>query len=313
MIEEASMIYPVADAHCDFLFGAMEYGYNINTLKRDQTIHLPYMVGGNVCLQFFAAWADTTLRTPPLQQAMAMFDCYYSMLENNPVFTPLTPDFNPTSGKIATVLAVEGGEAVEGSLSLLRMFHRLGVRAMTLTWNENNELAGAAKARQSKGVSALGREMIQEMNRIGIALDVAHLSDRGIEDALKISTRPLFASHSNARAVKNAARSLPDELIRAIAEQGGVIGVNFYPPQLCDGRASIEDVVRHILHIVSIGGIDCCAFGSDFDGMQQYPDDLKNSLDFQKLCRALRAAGFSDEQVIKISYQNLFNYILRFV
>ncbi|MDD3401677.1 MAG: dipeptidase [Eubacteriales bacterium] len=306
-------IFPVADAHCDFLFGAMEYGYDINTLKRDQTIHLPYLVGGNVCLQFFAAWIDTTLRTSPLQQAMTMFDCYHRMLADNPTLTPLSADFDPDCGKIATVLAVEGGEACEGSLAMLRMFHRMGVRAMTLTWNENNELAGAAKGRQSKGLSSLGREMVEEMNRIGIALDVAHLSDTGIEDALKISTRPLFASHSNARAVKHTARSLPDELIRAIAEQGGVIGVNFYPPQLCDGKASIEDVVKHIMHIVSIGGVDCCAFGSDFDGMQQYPVDLHNSLDFQKLCRALKQVGFSDEHVYKIAYLNLFNYIKAFV
>lgn len=307
------MIYPIADAHCDFLYGAMEYGYDINTLKRDQTMHLPHMVGGNVCLQFFAAWIDTTLRTPPLQQAMSMFDCYFSMLEKNPVFTPFSRNFDPNSGKIATVLTIEGGEACEGSLSMLRMFHRLGVRAMTLTWNENNELGGAAKMRQNKGLTGLGKELVAEMNRVGIALDVAHLSDAGIADALKISTRPIFASHSNARAIKNVARNLPDEFIREIALQGGVIGVNFYPPQLCDGAASISDVVKHIMHIVSVGGIDCCGIGSDFDGMQQYPGELRSSLDMQKLCRALKAAGFSDEHIQKLAYKNMSEYILQFV
>ncbi|MDO4543075.1 MAG: dipeptidase [Clostridia bacterium] len=308
-----NFIFPIADAHCDFLYGAMEYGYDIRTLKRGQTIHLPYLEGGNVALQCFAAWIDTTLRIPPIQQCMMMISRYYAMLEQNENMVEFTKDFDPRSGKIATILTIEGGEALEGSLSMLSIYKKLGVRAITLTWNENNELAGAAKVRQSKGLTGLGKEMLAEMNRLNIALDVAHLSDAGIYDALKLSKRPIFASHSNARAVKNAPRCLPDELIAEIALQGGVIGVNFYPPQLCDGEASIRDIVKHILHIVSIGGVDCCAFGSDFDGMQVFPKDMRNSLDFQKLCRALMAAGFTEEQTSRIAYKNLHRFFTHLV
>ncbi|MDO4564534.1 MAG: dipeptidase [Clostridia bacterium] len=306
-------VFPIADGHCDFLYGAMQYGYDIRTLKRDQTIHLPYMEGGNVALQCFAAWVDSTLKTPPLQQCMTMIERFYNMLDENPELVPFTGDFRPDSGKIAAILTIEGGEAMEGSLAMLRIYKRLGVRALTFTWNENNELAGAANARQSRGLTGLGKEMLAEMNRLGIALDVSHLSDAGIRDALKLSSRPIYASHSNARAIKNVPRCLPDELILGIAEQGGLIGVNFYPPQLCDGEAGVADVVRHIMHIVGIGGVDCCAFGSDFDGMQRYPRDIRNSLDYQKICRALVQAGFTEEQTERIAYWNLHRFFAQFI
>ena len=308
------MQFPIADAHCDFLYGAMEYGYDINTLRRDQVIHLPYMKQGNVKLQLFACWYDSKLKTPPLQQGLTMVDCFNRMLKANPTFVPFTKDFDPSGDKIAAVLTIEGGEICEGSLAMLRIFKQLGVKTMTMTWNDNNELAGAAQAKRQKGLTILGREMLREMNDIGVALDVSHLSDDGIRDALEFSTRPIFASHSNARALMNVPRALPDDLIREIALQGGVIGVNFYGPHLAPKKqVAIEDIVAHILHIVSIGGVDCCCFGSDFDGMSVYPKDLKNSSDYPALCDALLKAGFNEEQVSRIAYWNLHRYLSQFV
>ncbi|MCL2695194.1 MAG: dipeptidase [Clostridiales bacterium] len=309
------MLFPIADAHCDFLFGAMRHGWDLATQRREQVTCLPYLQGGNVALQCFAVWADQELRSPPMLQAMSMIDSYHRMLEKfSDVLAPLTRDFDPNGGKIATVLTAEGGEICSGSLAVLRDLYRLGVRMMTLTWNESNELAGAATDRRAKGLTALGREFLAEMNRLGIALDVSHLSAAGIDDALTLSRRPILASHSNAHALCPVPRCLRDEHIRAIAQQGGVIGVNFYAPQLVpQGQACIDDIVRHILHIVSIGGIDCCCFGSDFDGMPQYPRDLKNALDFQRLCRALLTAGFSEAQVRKIAYENLQRFLAQFV
>ena len=234
-----AMKFPIADAHCDFLYGAMEYGYDINSLRRDQVIHLPYMQQGNVKMQLFACWYDAKLKTPPLQQGLTMVDCYNRMLKANPIFVPFTRDFDPNGDKIAAVLTIEGGEICEGSLAMLRIFKQLGVKTMTMTWNDNNELAGAAQARRQKGLTILGREMLREMNDIGVALDVSHLSDDGIRDALEFSTRPIFASHSNARALMNAPRCLPDDLIREIALQGGVIGVNFYGPHLAPKKTGL--------------------------------------------------------------------------
>lgn len=307
--------FPVADAHCDFLFGMYEWGYDIDTLKRNQSIHLPYLQEGNVKLQFFAAWIDHTLKAPYLQQCISMIDCYWRMLDaHKDTLVPLTKDFSPDSGKIATVLTVEGGEAIEGSLSVLRVLKRLGVVAMTPTWNSNNELAGAAMKRGAKGLTVLGKEVLREMERIGVAFDVSHLSDAGIDDALSIATRPIFASHSNARAVFSSPRCLCDAHIRAISGMGGVIGVNFFHKQLtANSVATIDDIAKHILHVIKIGGIGCCAIGSDFDGMTQYPRDLKDSSHMQSLFVRLKGEGLSDEDIYRIAYGNLFSYIVQFI
>lgn len=308
------MQYPVADAHCDYLFGAMDYGWTIDTQKRNQTITLDNLQKGGVALQFLAAWADTKLKVPPLEQVLIMIDRYHSMLAERPELVPLTPEFDPTSGKIATVLTMEGAEALGASPSILRDLWRLGVRAMTFTWNSDNELAGAGQGKKRRGLSAAGREILSEMNRLGIAFDVSHLSDDGVEDALALSTQPIFASHSNCRKLQNAPRCLPDEYIRAIAEKGGVVGINFYGPQLCaSGRATIADIVRHIAHAALIAGVDHVCIGSDFDGMQQYPKDLRNPSDLPALLDALLKEGFTPAEVERIAYRNLHDYIVQFV
>lgn len=307
-------MFPIADGHCDFLYGAVQSGYDLKHPKRDQSMRINEMLKGGVALQFFACWTDTALATPPLHQCVAMTDAYETMLADNPELVRLTKDFTPESGKIATVLTAEGGEAADGSAAVLRALYRLGVRAMTLTWNENNELSGAAMGRGNKGLTAIGRDIVDEMCSIGMAIDVSHLSDKGIEQVLERATRPIFASHSNARGVFDHPRSLNDSLIKSIAQQGGTIGVNFYYQQLCKGsHASIADIVRHIEHVAEVGGIGCCAIGSDFDGMQRYPTDLHNSADFPALMEALEEAGFTQAEIYRIAYQNLHDYIVQFV
>jgi len=307
-------MFPVADGHCDFLYGAVQSGYELKQPKREQTIQMDGLLRGGVALQFFACWIDTALRIPPLHQCVAMIDAYQRMLDQNPELVPFSKSFSPENGKIATLLTIEGGEAIDGSLAVLRVLYRLGVRAMTLTWNENNELSGAAMGRGNKGLTAIGRDVIDEMCSIGMAIDVSHLSDHAIEQVLARTTRPVFASHSNARSVLDHPRSLPDDLIREIAAQSGTIGVNFYYQQLTKStEACIEDIANHICHIVHIGGIDCCAIGSDFDGMQQYPRDLRTSRDFPALFSALARHGFTQDEIYRIAYQNLRDYIVHFV
>lgn len=308
------MLYPIADAHCDYLFGAMEYGWDIRTPKREQTITLQNLTVGNVRLQFFAAWADTTLSLPPLEQVLLMIDRYHAMLDEQERLVPLSETYVPDGEAISTVLAIEGAECCMASLSILRDLYRLGVRAMTFTWNSNNELAGAAMGKRNRGLSEDGKALLREMNRLGMAFDVSHLSDAGIEDALSCSDVPIFASHSNCRALMNAPRCLKDEHIREIARRGGVVGINYYGPQLVkSGNACIDDIVRHIRHAADIGGVEAVCLGSDFDGMTRYPKDLPNPSKVQDLCRALERAGFTQSEVERIAYGNLHDYILQFV
>lgn len=306
--------FPCADAHCDFLYGMQNYGYDIDNPKGKQTINLADMTKGHVKLQFFAAWIDMMLKQNPLSQCMNMIDAYYRMIEANSILVPFNQSFNVDGDKIGVVLTIEGGEAIEGSIENLRMLYKLGVRAMTLTWNDVNSLAYPAVKKSKRGLSTLGKEVVAEMNRIGMAVDLAHLGDAGIDDVLSITTQPVFASHTNARSIHNHPRCIQDAHIKAIADMGGVIGVNFYYKQLTDAKTcSIKDVLKHIEHVIKIGGIDSCALGSDFDGMDKCPCDLQNSSGFPLIAQGLLEIGLSEDEVHKVMYGNLSNYILKFV
>jgi len=307
------MDYYVADAHCDYLYGVINSNYHFEYPTYRQSLALPRMKSGKVALQFFAAWIETAQKTPCLHQCISMIDAFWRMLDTYEDLCLLSSKFRPEDGKIACVLTVEGGEAIEGSLRALRVLYRLGVRAMSLTWNENNELAGAALDRGNKGLTKLGHEVVDEMCALGMAIDVSHLSDQGIEDVLKQTDRPIFASHSNARAVLHSERSLPDEFISEIARRGGVVGVNFYPKQLNGKRdAGIQDVIRHMQHVIAIGGPNCCCIGSDFDGMPKYPQGLSSSADFPALIAQMEQAGIDADTIKRIAYDNLRNYMVQF-
>lgn len=308
-------MYPVADAHCDFLYYMFHDDYTLKHETGNQAVSLPYMRKGGAAMQFFAAWVDPDMKTAPLQQCLWLIDAYYRMLSDckEEGLVPFTKDFDPASGKIATVLTVEGGEAVMGQEENLRILHQLGVKAMTLTWNATNELAHPAMSRFNRGLTKRGKAIVAEMDRIGMAVDVAHLSDAGVEDVLSIVKRPIFSSHTNSRAVLSHKRSLSDRHLRKIGEGGGVVCINYFPPQLSkEPAACITDIVKHILHAVEVAGIEHVALGSDFDGMNEYPKDLKNWGDVPELLDALLRAGLTETDVRRIAYHNLRDYIVQF-
>lgn len=309
------MAFNVADAHCDFLYYMYNDGYDLNSPKKKQMIARETLEKGNVKLQCFAAWIDPDERTMPLIQAMNMFDAYFKMLRENPYIVPFSRDFDENGDKIASVLTVEGGEAIMGREENLRVFYELGVRAMTLTWNATNELAYPAMRKCSKGLTKLGKKIVLEMDKTGMAIDVSHLNDAGIDDVLSLYTKPVMASHSNARGVLEHKRSLKDEHIKAIANSGGFIGVNYYPPQLAaeSKKASVKHIADHIEHIISVGGINCVGLGSDFDGMTTLPVDVKNPSDVPLIFEELQKRGFSDGDIKRISYDNLKEYMLNFI
>ena len=282
-----------SDGHCDFLYGMVNDGYDIRAPKGRQSVSLERLKRGGVKLQLFAAWIDVKHRRPFLQQFMSMADAFERMIEANPELVKLTPDFDVNGDRIAALLTIEGGEAVEGYEDILRCVHRMGARAMTLTWNTRNELGEPAMKKSRRGLTFLGKSIVREMGRIGMAVDVSHLNDAGIEDVLKENVK-VFASHSNSRAVYDSPRSLPDEFIREIARRGGTVGVNFFYKQLTDAPvASIGDIARQAEHILKVGGEGCLAIGSDFDGMGQYPEGLSDPSHLPKLIPAFESVGIT--------------------
>ncbi len=168
------------------------------------------------------------------RRTLDMIDAVYRAVERHPnelMFATTSADIRraKAQGKIACLMGIEGGHAIENSLPTLREFYRLGVRYMTLTWNNTNDWADAGRGeRRHNGLSDFGKEVVREMNRLGMLVDVSHVSDKTMSDALDVSKAPVIASHSSARALSNVPRNIPDDLLRRIAKNGGVVQVNFY-------------------------------------------------------------------------------------
>ena len=167
-------------------------------------------------------------------------------------------------GKVGLMLGLEGAEAVDTDLGLLRMYHRLGLRIMNLSWHHRNMAADGVAECSGSGLSNFGRELVQELNRLRIMIDLSHLAPRGVEDVLSLSSAPVIASHSNAKAICDHQRNLDDAQIRAIAAAGGMIGVVFLGRFVAPANPALEDVIRHLEHIANIAGIDRLGIGPDY-------------------------------------------------
>ena len=190
---------------------------------------------GGIRAQVFAIWIDT-IYAPyhAARRALQQVDAFHQLCERHPDLIELARTASDVrriakTGRLAGLLALEGGVSIQNDLALLRNFHRLGVSSMTLTHSNSIDWVDASTdAPRSNGLSEFGREVIAEMNRLGMVIDVSHTSDQAVRDVLAASAVPIVASHSNAKALCDHPRNLPDELIRATAERGGVVGVNFY-------------------------------------------------------------------------------------
>lgn len=220
---------------------------------------------------------------------------------------------NRDNGKITAVLTVEEGAILNGKMEYLEELYHLGIRLITLTWNHENCI-GFPNSREpqlmQRGLKPFGIEVVQRMNKLGILIDVSHLSDGGFWDVVQYSTKPFVASHSNARALCNHPRNLTDEMIKALAEKGGVVGVNFYPYFLQEnGRATVTDIANHAWHMFVVGGEDVVAIGTDFDGFDEGELDITHIGEMQKVYDALKQRGFTERQMDKILHGNLLRVL----
>lgn len=253
-------------------------------------------------------------------------DVFYNEMEKNKDRISFVKSYqeiedNMKNGKMSALLTLEEGGVCMGNIRLLRDFYRLGVRMMTLTWNFPNELGFPAKVTEGNlkgtlfdgdeyGLTETGIAFVKEMERLGIIIDVSHLNDAGIRDVLEHTSKPFVASHSNAKKVCGHPRNLNDDLIQAIDERGGVIDINYSSSFLRDWEegeeevSRIEDMVKHVLYIRDLAGIDCIGLGSDFDGIDGELE-IASPEDLPLLKKALREAGLKESEIEKIFYQNV--------
>lgn len=320
----------VVDMHCDTISVLLdrELANQEASLKNnDLSIDLIKMKQGNYLLQNFACFVCLGEVKDPVVRVNQLIDHYYKQIEANkdmiaPVFKFSDIEANTKNKLMSSLLTIEEGGVVANDLSLLRNYYRLGVRMITLTWNYANGIGYPNFERQKDmkfsdmklintkdGLTEFGIAYVKEMERLGIIIDVSHLSDAGFYDVLKYTNKPFVASHSNARAVCDVARNMSDDMIVKLAERGGVMGINFCgdflkQSEVGDEVSCIADMVKHITYIKALAGIDCIGLGTDFDGIGSELQ-IKDASMMQLLSDALYEHGFTTEEIEKIFYKNV--------
>jgi membrane dipeptidase len=312
----------VVDAHVDTLLDIMtpparpaKFPTPRNFGERSTKGHvdLPRLLESGVDLQVFAAYIQPEYKIErALHRVMQLIDAFHQILSAHQdklmLFTKVSDvQEAEKQGRIAAMLSIEGGEAVEGNLAILRMLYRLGVRAITLTWNERNQIAdGAAEGRTEGGLTNFGIELVSEMNKIGMVVDVSHISDAGFFDVIEASRSPIIASHSNCRALCNHRRNLTDEMIKLLAEKDGVMGMNFSPTFIDENKdnATLERVLDHIDHVVKVAGVEHVGLGSDFDGIEDVPKGLEDVTKMPYITEGLLRRKYSENDILKILGEN---------
>lgn len=299
------------DLHADTI-SALLCGVSKGNLRENTgQVDLAKLAAGGVGTQFFACYFDKTKVDSPYQMAKDMIRFAKEELTNctdDIMLARSVADMEQAEreGKMTAFLTIEEGGALEGKMEHLTEFYEDGVRLITLTWNYPNEIGypNIGYRDADKGLTPFGREVVGEMERLGMIVDVSHLSDRGFYDVAEMMTKPFIASHSNARAVTDHPRNLTDDMIRTIAEAGGVIGLNFANIFLGESSVSlVVDMVRHVKHIYQIGGREVLALGSDFDGIDPAVEISDASM-LPLLWDSLAREGFLADDIERMQTKN---------
>lgn len=311
----------IVDTHCDALFklqqakhGKLAYDHKVDFKHSNVLdVNLQRLQEGNVRVQFFAIFIDPDVSSDQVWQcALEQIDLFHTeVLEPNPemVWVKNWETLHQLkNGEIGAVLALEGGEAIGNDVVKLRTLYRLGVRSIGLTWNNANLLADGASEERGGGLTTFGKEVVELNNAYNVLTDVSHLSKRGFWEVMELAERP-FASHSNARKICDHPRNLTDEQIQALIQKNGRIHVVFHPPFINKDKetASIDDLIKHIEHICSLGGEKHIGFGSDFDGVDHHVTDLEHAGKYENLINAL-LRYYPEETVNGFAYQNFLSY-----
>src|SRR6184192_71314 len=243
----------ILDGHIDTAQRMLDMQADISARLPDGHVDIPRMRQGGLSAAFFSIWVDA--RYGPgtaFRRALALIDAVQALVDTQAT-AELATDADEVRGAvarghIAVLMGVEGGHAIENSLEKLDSLYRLGVRYMTLTWNNGNDWAGSSTdPERHGGLTSFGRQVVGRMNQLGMLVDVSHVSDATFRDILATTTRPVIASHSSCRALGHHPRNLSDDQLRAIAKNGGVVGINFYPVFLDEHFRHEYEALRHRL------------------------------------------------------------------
>src|SRR6266567_1752741 len=344
---------PLIDGHNDIPDAIRERGgvdsVNFAVIQPKLMSDVPRLRAGHVAAQFWAAYVPVTTMdsgSHPTVYALEQIDLVRRLCARNSrsmamAYTAADVQRNFAAGKISCLIGIEGGHAIENSLGALRMFSQLGTRYMTLTHWRSLDWATASTDSARRGLSPFGKQVVLEMNRLGMLVDLSHVNDQTMSDALHTSRAPVIFSHSSARALANHPRNVPDSILKLVAVNRGVVMVNFNPGFVSEAvriwgdtvtarldrlraagadsttradslkawdaaapHATLAQVADHIEHIRQVCGIDCVGVGSDFDGITEVPVGLEDVSKFPDLIAELLRRGWSEQDVKKVAGLN---------
>ncbi len=334
----------VLDAHVDILLRLIS-----TTTKRSldepgwagQANFANWEAGGTNAV-FFAVWIDPRqfrgdAAVERVDQIIGILNQQVRKYPDRLILCDTSDEVRKTiaAGKTAALIGIEGGIAINNDLANIARYRKQGVRYITLTWRGNLDWAGSsqdlknpyrrgeempiAQKPSTGGLTEFGRKVVAEMNRVGMVVDLSHVSDETFFDAIQASTRPVFVSHSNARALSDHKRNVSDAMLRALKANGGVIGVNLWAELLepngkgsdAEGAqpVSVESVLDQIDHIVKVAGIESVGLGSDFEGMSDLPPDLQNAAQLPKIFEGMRRRGYSEADIRKFAGENFLRVL----
>ena len=294
----------IADAHCDTLYEIAI----CHTRPEDCVVTPERLKRGGVGIQTFALFCGKHgTKGTAYQDGIDMLNAVPRL--GVPMLTGDLPDAPP---EVPTgILSCEGGEMLEGSIERFNEFMASArLRMIALTWNFENEIGYPAKGGERKGLKPFGFELVRAMDAAGVRADVSHLNEAGFWDLMERAALAPIATHSDCRWLCDVPRNLTREQVKALIDRRGFIGINFYSDFLkADGRATLDDVVRHIDAICEMGGEHVLGFGSDFDGIEAWPDGLGDPSGFPVLLDALRQRGYSEATLAGIAGLNLWRVL----
>lgn len=330
---------PIIDGHNDYPWAVREKAKGdvdaLDMRKPQPTLMTDFarLRAGGVGGQFWSVYVPGDMQKAqgisPVTATLEQIDIVHRMMAKYPdtLELALTADDIVRirkSGKIASLIGMEGGHSIDASVAVLRDMYRLGARYMTLTHNVNlSWVDAAAETPVVHGLTPLGEDILREMNRLGMLIDLSHVSPEVMQAALKVSTAPVIFSHSNARAVSDVGRNVPDAILTQLPKNGGVVMVTFVPSFSSQAvadynkkddafkkanpapRATVADVANHIDHIRKIAGIDHIGIGGDFDGIEDVVLGLEDSSKYPNLIVELLKRGYTDADIKKITNENI--------
>lgn len=360
-VREILRTTPLIDGHNDLPW-ALRQGYGndphavdlATNLDASTALHtdIPRLRAGGVGGQFWSVYVPATLTpTEAARETFEQIDTVRRIVAAHPDVFELATTADDVerihaAGKIASLIGMEGGYSIDDSLGLLREFHQAGARYITLTHSKTTTWADSATdAPKWGGLSAFGEDVVREMNRIGMMVDLSHVSEETMIDAMRVSEAPVIFSHSSARAVTAHPRNVPDSVLRAMADDGGVVMVTFVPGFISEAvrgwnadraaeaarllalnpgdsgavtagmaawdaahpqpTAGLADVVAHIQHVREVAGIDHVGLGGDFDGVTSLPEEVQGVDAYPRILAALMAAGWSEGDIRKLAGENV--------